>query len=325
MPAGSAENVVRTLVNAADADIYVFSAAITNAFADTLIEQVRQVENRRPNAILALVTDGGSPDAAYRIARCIKRHYTRFTLHVYGACYSAGTLIAVGSDDIVMSEFGQLGPLDVQLADKTELFGQTAALDVSQALVTLSGSAFTFFTEHFFNMGPGRGISTQTASDIAKTLTLGIIEPIAKQIDPLLLGRVDRSMKIAEAYAGRLNPRFRNIKRLVEEYPSHEFVIDFDEAQTLFERVRQPDANECAFESMLRLLQCAPNQHASSFVERLELSLPPVTAANEPNQPPHDESTHSDSAPRNGSSAPASQDHDPTNSNPVAQPSLERH
>ena len=272
---GPAETTVRALIDSAAADVYVYSAGITDAFANNLIEKVRSATNRRPNAILALSTVGGSPDAAYRIARCIKRHYAVFTLHVFGACYSAGTLIAIGANEIVMSEFGQLGPLDVQLADKSEFLGQTPGLDVSQALATLSGSAFDIFTSHFFNLSPGRSISTQLAREIAATLTQGIIEPIASQIDPLLLGRVDRSMRIAEAYTTRLNPAFRNIDRLVRGYPSHEFVIDLAEAHEIFGNVRSPQPAESAFENLLRSYQLCPNQHASGYVEQLEVPLPP--------------------------------------------------
>ena len=256
----------------AECDVYVFSAQINDSTADELIEEIRQCEARKPNVVLALITDGGSADAAYRMARALKRHYKRFTLLVFGACYSAGTLVAVGADEIVMSEFGRLGPLDVQLADKSEFYGQTPALDVSQALATLSESAFNFFTSHFFSMGPGRGMNTQLASDIAKTLTLGIIEPIAKQIDPLLLGRVDRSMKIAEAYSERLNKSFRNIKTLVQGYPSHEFVIDLDEAKSIFASVREPKKEEAIFEEIMRLLSWAPYQSNPRYISRIKES-----------------------------------------------------
>ena len=282
---GPYAQTVQALKDSADADVFIFNSGINNVSADRLIEQIRSVGTRRPNAILALVTNGGSADAAYRISRCIKRHYTSFTLLVFGVCYSAGTLVAIGANVIVMSEFGQLGPLDVQLADKNEYFGQTPALDVSQALATLSNSAFDFFSSHFLSMGPGRGMNTQTASEIAKTLTLGIIEPIAKQIDPLLLGRVDRSMKIAQAYAERLNPNFKNIKRLVENYPSHEFVIDFEEARSIFESVRVPNQQECAFESLLRDTGNAPNQNPQPLVEHISIEQQPANQPNEPEEP----------------------------------------
>jgi hypothetical protein len=181
-------------------------------------------------------------------------------LYIFGSCKSAGTLIAIGADEVIMSEFGQFGPLDVQLANKEEMYGQTPALDVSQSLATLSESAFSFFSDHFFNMGPGTGLSTKTASDIAIALTNAIVQPIAGQIDPLLLGRVERSMKIAQAYSERLNPGFKNITRLIKEYPSHEFVIDFDEAKKLFSNVREPDDDEKNIEEGLRQRQWAPRE-----------------------------------------------------------------
>jgi ribosomal protein S17E len=142
-------------------------------------------------------------------------------------------------------------------------------LDVSQALAFLSETAFDFFTSHFVGMGPARRINTQTASDIAKTLTLGIIEPIAKQIDPLLLGRVDCSMKIAEAYSERLKPSFKDIKKLVEGYPSHEFVIDFEEAKTIFESVREPTTKESRLEHVMRIAEWIPSPAHPAAVLRL--------------------------------------------------------
>ncbi len=241
-----------------DADIFIVSAGISDKCGNRFIEAVKSIHKKRANAALILTTNGGSADAAYQMARCIKKHYKKMILYVFGYCKSAGTLIAIAADEIVMSEFGQLGPLDVQLADKNEMFGQTPALDVSQSLATLSDSTFKFFTDHFFNLGPGQGVSTKNAIEIAKTLTLGIVEPIASQIDPLLLGRVDRSMRIAEAYSLRLSPNFKNIKKLIGEYPSHEFVIDYTEAKALFPSVREPDVTESELESILRQAQCAP-------------------------------------------------------------------
>jgi hypothetical protein len=86
---------VLAVATEAAADIYVLSGAINGRSADELISCVRVCEKRRPNAILALATDGGSADAAYRIARTLKRHHKRLILLVFGESYSAGTLVAV--------------------------------------------------------------------------------------------------------------------------------------------------------------------------------------------------------------------------------------
>lgn len=140
-------------------------------------------------------------------------------------------------------------------------------------------------------MEPGRGISTKTASEIALKLTNSIIEPIASQIDPLLLGRVERSMRVAEAYSQRLNPNFRHIKKLVGEYPSHEFVIDVEEAEKLFNSVRRINALEAELEESLRDVSLIP--HQASYIFTLSTPLPPPPpplASNEPIVSPQDNS-----------------------------------
>ncbi|HWQ93040.1 MAG TPA: hypothetical protein VN673_15290 [Clostridia bacterium] len=235
-----------------DTDYFLFSGPIYEDQADRMIEAIRGIKIKRSNAALILCTHGGSADCAYQIARTFKRRYKKFTVYVFGHCKSAGTLLAVGANEIVMSEFGQFGPLDVQLADKEELFGQTPALDVQQSLVTLSKFTFDTFFDYFLKLDPGRNLSTKTAGEIAKSLALGITTPIAAQIEPLLLGRVDRSMKIAEAYSERLSKDFVGKSKLCGGYPSHSFVIDFEEAKTMFPSLREPDDRESGMEGMLR-------------------------------------------------------------------------
>jgi ClpP class serine protease len=92
---------------------------------------------RRKNAILILVTEGGDPDAAYRIARCFQEHYELFTCIVPGYCKSAGTLITIGAHELVMTDGGELGPLDIQMSKKDELWESQSGLTVAAALNAL--------------------------------------------------------------------------------------------------------------------------------------------------------------------------------------------
>jgi len=67
------------------------------------------------------------------------------------------------------------------------------------------------------------------------------------QIDPERLGEVQRAITVANVYGNRLNKS--NLKRgalekLVQGYPTHGFVIDIDEAKTLFNKVRSADQLE---------------------------------------------------------------------------------
>lgn len=239
--------------NLTDTDLYLFTNAVNDATVDRIFDAISKVPVKRKNAGLILCTHGGSPDGAFQIARTFKRQYGKFTVFVFGYCKSAGTLITVGADELVMSEAGHLGPLDIQLADKDEFAGQTAALDVQQALTTLSETTIQNFIDFFMRLEPGRSLSTKNAGELAKGLALGVISPIAAHVDPLLIGRVDRSMRIAQAYIDMLSPSLKNKELLVGGYPSHSFVIDFEEAKKFFEaRLRPPTPEESLIEQQLR-------------------------------------------------------------------------
>lgn len=233
-----------------DADVLLFSGEIAADSADELIVLAKRPA-RRKNVILLLTTRGGSPDAAFRMARCLQTHYTKLTLHIHGMCKSAGTLLAVGVDEIVLSDFGEFGPLDIQLGKKDELFESTSGLDITQALTSLNLRTFRYFTDAL--MGIRRGtkgqISTKLAAEIASKLAVGVYSHIYNQIDPVQLGSVERAMRIVAEYGRLLSKNRQNlqkdaIEKLATGYPSHGFVIDLEEAKTLFKLVRQPTDDE---------------------------------------------------------------------------------
>ena len=214
---------------------------------------VRSLSKRNNNVVLILTTYGGDPDAAYRIARFLKHHYQKFILFVFGPCKSAGTLIALGADEIIMSTFGELGPLDIQLAKEDEFTSTASGLDYFHAMLMLKQHAFNFFEEYFLSlkMASGGIITTKTAAEIASTITIGLFSPITSQIDPFKLGEVQRAMKIAAEYGQRLSNNIDAIRKLGTEYPSHSFIIDYREAKEIFKNVREPDEWEQKLERYL--------------------------------------------------------------------------
>lgn len=239
-----------------DADIILYNGGIFRPCDEQLIREciARGKSGRRSNVILILVTGGGDPDAAYRIARCLQRNYTKFTLYVSGICKSAGTLIAVGAHELVISDHGELGPLDIQMAKKDEFFASQSGLTVSTALEALESRAFQAVERMFFEIEANTGgmLSVQTATDLASKTVVGLYAPIASQIDPMHLGEAARALVIADAYGNRLNQKSGNLasanalNQLYTAYPSHGFVIDRDDARTLFTNVREPDQDELA-------------------------------------------------------------------------------
>src|SRR5262249_42747467 len=156
-------------------------------------------------------------------------------------CKSAGTLMALGADELAFGAEGELGPLDIQLTKPDEIFVLGSGLDVLQAVSMISDTAYEKFEQSMIKLGArsGGAISTKMAADVAGRLATRLFEPIAAQVDPLRLGEVQRAIRIATAYGERLSSKHDNVRpkaldQLIHGYPSHGFVIDMEEAQDLF-------------------------------------------------------------------------------------------
>lgn len=235
--------------NTHQADVILYSGEINDDGADDLIK-ISKEPNRSDNVFLLLTTRGGSPDAAYRMARSLQRHYRKILLYIHGMCKSAGTLVAIGADELILSDFGEFGPLDAQLGKKDELFESHSGLNITQALTSLNTRVVELFRMSLIDLRSGsRGqLSTKLASEIASKLAIGAYESIYAQVDPVQLGSIERAIQIASEYGQRLARRDNlaptALDRLVSGYPSHSFVIDIEEAKTLFKEVRVPNDTE---------------------------------------------------------------------------------
>lgn len=244
------QEICNPISESEDADVFLFSGRIIDDSADELINAIR-AGKKRNNCILILTTNGGDPDAGFRMVRCIHSHYKKFTLYVFGACKSTGTLISVGADKIIMGDLAEFGPLDIQLSGGDEL-SNTSGLSYLQSLISLNERIYNSFEQNFMEL-KAYGITTKTAAEIGSKLAIGIIDPIASQIDPLKLGDAQRAIKIASHYGERMTRNMADmgaIRKLITDYPSHSFVIDFKEMKDLFKNkeILRPDANEALIE-----------------------------------------------------------------------------
>ncbi len=231
-----------------NADILIYAGGIVSPADHDLVSLLRCRESRE-NVVFMLTTDGGSADSAYRIARSLQQKYSQVILFVDSYCKSAGTLIALGADEIVMADIAELGPLDVQLYKPDELHEFTSGLTPLQAMSTLQTEAFKTFEECFLKLRlrSGLQITTKTAADIAVRLTIGLFKGVYSQLDPMRLGEYQRAMLIAQHYGTRIarkNLKDSALERLIADYPSHGFIIDRTEAETLFNKVREPSEAE---------------------------------------------------------------------------------
>jgi hypothetical protein len=279
---------VQGYIDASESDLYLFSGEISRVSAAEFVRTVCARSARHPKATIFLTTYGGDPNAAYRMAKALRRSYQVIRLLVVGPCKSAGTLIALGANELAFSPTGELGPLDVQLTKPDEIFVLGSGLDVLQAVRMITETAFDSFEQFMISLGArsGGAISTKMAAEVASSLSTKLFEPIAAQIDPLRLGEVQRAIRIARTYGERLADNQRNLKpnaidELIEGYPSHGFVIDMEEAQKLFVSVTaltdEEEALAADFTNALR--EPAPSPLSVDLGE-LFSSTPPDNEAN---------------------------------------------
>lgn len=255
LPNSDCTEAANAIAQARQADLLLINAALIPEI-DTRLIALCSERNRRENVILVLVTLGGKADVAYRIARCLQSKYSRFSLFVPGYCRSAGTLVALGAHELIISDYGELGPLDVLLFKKDELGEKQSGLIVMDALAQLQERAFESFKDFFMSIKLGSGLTATTSAEIASELSTGLYSAIYEQIDPLHLGEAGRAMKITQMYGSRLVQEGKNIesdgvRRLATSYPSHGFVIDRKEAENLFTNVRASDEHENQLAALL--------------------------------------------------------------------------
>lgn len=266
--------------------------------------------------LLILVTFGGNADAAFRICRCLQDQYEKVIVYVPGICKSAGTLLAVGAHELVISDHGELGPLDVQMLKKDELWENQSGLTVLNALESLTSRAVDSFQETFLEIKRRSQdtVTLKTATKISTDMITGLFTPLYAQIDPIHIGEADRAMSIAGEYGLKLLQRGGNIdkgnlNRLLRGYPSHGFVIDRSEAETLFTDVREPDEVEISLARSLGYSAHWPDndwQRTPSdpfYFLSDEKSAPAESEDSKPGGETHDEPKKSKAAKRSRDSA----------------------
>ena len=103
----SAANAV---ADAFDARVFIYSGVIDEKGFGRLFQCMQPSDRQphRPNTVLFLTTRGGNANAAYQIARLIQNTSEKFVVCIPSFCRSAGTLIALGANEILMMPVSEL-------------------------------------------------------------------------------------------------------------------------------------------------------------------------------------------------------------------------
>jgi hypothetical protein len=199
------------------------------------LEEIGKVEK----ISLFLYTSGGDMLAPIRIVKLIRNHCDTFEVLVPYKAHSAGTLIALGADKIVMGKLGELTPVDPTTGHP---FNPQNPADPQQRLevsVEDLNSYFLFAKEK-------AGVKPEQMADVYKMLV--------EKLHPLSIGNAYRAYRMAKLLTERLlslhmdkTKESQKIKKIINEITGditiHAYPIDRDEAKELDLKIDTPKAS----------------------------------------------------------------------------------
>lgn len=183
---------------------------------------------------------GGDAHAAYKLALLLRSYACKIRVVVPDFAKSAATLLALAADEIYMGAAAELGPLDAQIPNEGGIVTTISALDVARSLVELTKAAMTQAFEGGAEVLQITGLSRAESLSAMLEFAAQIMEPIIRQMDPRMIHWASTLLDVAVAYGTRLliagdgagpHPQAVSIPRaLVEDYPTHGFIISWQEA-----------------------------------------------------------------------------------------------
>jgi hypothetical protein len=199
----------------------------------------------KPIALL-IESPGGDAAAAYSIAKMLQRHCGSFTAIIAQWAKSAATLLALGASEVILAEHAQLGPLDAQF-DDYDREERTSALDETQAVERLHAAALEALDQTILLLARRTSKRMETIMPLAMKFTSDLMRPLFEKVDVVQYTARQRTLKVAEEYAirllrNRMSPQDAKAvaRHLVEKYPEHGFMIDYDEASEIGLPVKEP-------------------------------------------------------------------------------------
>lgn len=133
-----------------------------------------QLANLKGTALdLILETPGGSGEAAEDLVKLIRSRYSQLGVIVPGVAKSAGTIIAMAADEILMEPASSLGPIDAQIIWQGKIFSAAALLDQMEKIkaeVEATGRLNLAYVPILQGISPGELQHAENALDFARDL-----------------------------------------------------------------------------------------------------------------------------------------------------------
>ncbi len=241
--AGSIAAVGRKIREARDKPLIILAACLID---DEYVEQVwqrkkliRAVSDRGAEADILISSPGGELNSCFTLARLLGLWFKSWQALVPHYATSGATLLCLGASNIVMSQRGQLGPLDPheRFFDSTRR-SPLEALQALRELREFSLDSIENIAEFMLEAKVPPELAFAAASEMASR----IIEPIVAKIEPGDIATFSLNCTMALEYCRRIaapSDPARKTQRevdptgLVKFSPGHELVIDLESAKRL--------------------------------------------------------------------------------------------
>jgi len=142
------------------------------------IDQLRSIGRTR-QIDLFLYTRGGDTNAVWPLISLLREYCERLTVIVPSRAHSGGTLICLGADEVVMTQFAELSPIDPTVGNQfnpVDPRNPQNVLGISVEDVTA-----------YFDLCKGKDVGIKDEQNL-----LEVLKELTAKVNPLALGNVQR-------------------------------------------------------------------------------------------------------------------------------------
>lgn len=212
-------------------------------------------QKRFKNLDIVLHSSGGDINASYQMVELLRRHCEHMTTVVPIYAKSAACLFILGSDELIMGELAELGPLDTQIVER-EKGGRkyTSALNPFKTLEELQRFSLETLDVTVKLLLTRAELSVEEAIKHGMDFAARISVPLFSQLNAEKVGEYSRALAVGKEYGERLLRRYTKwknedekdaiLEKLIRGYPSHDYIIDYKEAKDLGFDVRLATKDE---------------------------------------------------------------------------------
>ena len=205
-------------------------AVIARDVLPLFFNQLRGLQKDLKRIDILLFTDGGDSLAAFALARMIREFVSWVGVLVPHKCHSAGTLFALGANEIFITRAGTLSPIDPSVQTPFNPWVEGPAGSRQQVPVSVESVAGF------------KDLVTDEWGIRNEALVIEAFKLLANAVPPLALGDVYRRREQIEQLARRLLKEHREdeariselIAALTKKFGSHDYPISRSEARDLF-------------------------------------------------------------------------------------------